>query len=180
MLLFYRVLLLLAGLLALICGLLAVVRPRAVQQFNLPLGRMLAVLQSEIRVERYYYRYHKVTGPVTILGGAILCQAAWIVSSPGIFPEPWRIVQQSLAITYALFGIGVVALGVVVTIRPSALKALEAWSNTRITRQTLRKRMVRFRMFIVDWTLKYPRGFGILAVLAGSGLLCVVLRSLQW
>ncbi|MFO8032030.1 MAG: hypothetical protein R6U22_05765 [Desulfohalobiaceae bacterium] len=178
MYLFYQLLLFLAGALSLACGLLVVFKPRLVKRLNLPLGQMLAALQYHIRIERYYYRYHRITGPLTVLGGVLLCLAAWTLSAARSGAETWLVLQQALVISFALFGAGIIVLGLVVSIRPSALKPVEFWSNTVITRQAIKELVIRFRLGVVDWTLKYPRGFGFLAVLAGGILLILALVSL--
>jgi hypothetical protein len=103
---------------------------------------------------------------------------AWIVSGYGDLPAIWLVLLQALVIVYALFGLGIIVLGLVVSIRPSVLKPLESWSNQIITRQDIKELLIRFRLGVVDLTLKYPRVFGALAALAGGILLILALVSL--
>ncbi len=175
MTLLYPSLLLVAGLIALASGLLVLFRPKSIKTLNRPMGELLSAMRSNIRTERWYYRYHQFTGPLTMLGGAVLCLSAWIVSLPQPEGEGWVIFLHTLKMTFALSGPLVIIFGLVVTLRPSALKPLEYRANTIITWQGIKNLVASARLRIVDQTLKHPRVFGILAVGAGIFLLgCTV------
>ena len=169
----YPALLFIAGLIALVSGLLVLFRPRSIKTLNRPLGDLLSALRSNIRTERWYYRYHQFTGPLTMLGGAMLCLAAWVIPVPQTAGEGWIVLLQTLKITFALFGPLVIIFGLVVSLRPSALKPVESRANRVITWQGIKNMVVGIRLWIVDQTLKHPRVFGLLA--AGAGLLLLIL-----
>ena len=178
MTLLYPVLIFTAGLIVLTAGLLVLLRPRSIKTLNSPLGDLLSRLDKNIRTERWYYRYHLFTGPLTMLGGTVLCLAAWVISVPQTAGEAWTVFLHTIKIIFALSGPLIIIFGLVVTLRPSALKPLEYRVNSIITWQGIKNLVINARLWIVDQTLKHPRVFGILAVGAGIILLACTFRAL--
>lgn len=165
-----------AGTLSLATGLLVTFRPWAIKKLNLPLGELSSILRSSISTERWYYRHHSITGPLTALGGAALFLAGWTVYGLGVPSEGWQTILQTLGLFFLVFSPGAIVLGLVVFIRPSALKPFECWANRAITRERIKNLVIRFRLGVVGWTVKQPRTFGVLSTVLGFLLfICALL-----
>ncbi|EFI33425.1 conserved hypothetical protein [Desulfonatronospira thiodismutans ASO3-1] len=167
-----------AGLLALACGIVVLVRPGAVNRLSLPVRQALQAVNPSIRLERYYYRHHRITGPVTVLGGVLLCFAAWLLSGSAPAENSLLVFYQALTVVFFIFGAAIAVIGVVVTIRPSALKPLEKKSNRFISKEDIINLLKRLRQGYLNLTARHPRVFGLLAALGGLLLIFLALQGM--
>ncbi len=166
----YYILLLVTGMLLLGAGIVLLLRPGVIERMNLPLAQALPGLLTWIRVERFYYRHHRITGPVTLAGGILLCLVAYLLAGMDARGIPEMYLDAAVTVFF-IFGTAIALLGVMVTLRPSTLKSLEAWANQPVTRDTLLTPWRGLRSLLSTLTLTRPRLTGAIIFLAGLALL---------
>ncbi|MDZ7829336.1 MAG: hypothetical protein U5K33_07570, partial [Halofilum sp. (in: g-proteobacteria)] len=105
-------------------------------------------------------------------------QLAW----QGLFEPANRVAGEILVDTARvilwILGLFALAVGVVVFLRPSALKAFEAWSNRWLTpRRALRNVEATEYHGAEQWVRRHPRGWGVaVALLSAVCLLALILQ----
>lgn len=178
---------------AMVVGLIAAIRPQLLERFEsrseqrFSMRRATRVLDVPRNVDRWFYRYHRIYGAaVVILAVALLSflafgqpELAW----RGLFDRGGRIAGEilidSARIVLWILGLFALAVGVVVFLRPSALKAFEAWSNRWLTtRRALRDVEVKEYRGPELWVRRHPRGWGLtVACLSALCLLALTLHA---
>ena len=165
------------GLAALSAGLVLLVRPNAASRLNLPLRRAVPAIAVSIRLERFYYRHHRITGPITAAGGLLLVLIALYLPGIGFFassrPDTYPVLRDTVAIFAAISGPGIFLFGLGVLIRPSALKRFEATANQPVTRETISAFFRRLRSGIACFTETHPRIVGLFAAASGIVFLAI-------
>lgn len=177
---------------AMAIGLAAALRPQLLERFEsrseqrFSMRRATRVLDVPRNIDRWFYRYHRIYGAVVVLLAIALLsflafgqpEVAW----RGLFDHRSRvageILIESARLILWILGLFALAIGVVVFIRPSALKALETWSNRWLTpRRALRNVEVKEYRGPEQWVRRHPRGWGL--VVAGLSAICLLALILQ-
>ena len=164
---------------ALAVGLLLLAKPSVAGRLNRPLREALPGIRLTVRVERSFYRHHLLTGPLTAAGGAFLLYKAWTyhrLSTAAAADGLGAVVLDGLPLIFLLAGLAIVALGSVVTFRPSALRRFESWANRPITREDLIDPPRRARRQLLSFTGARPRTVGALLAAGGLALLLLAAR----
>jgi hypothetical protein len=165
----------LVGLFALVAGLMLLLAPR--RTLGSPLGRRLVqadvtkVFDRRFVIERRVYRRHRWAGAFVVVGalaGASLLwlfqtsQAAALAASTALGPIGLRV----LALVSMVLILLVLVVGVLLFVRPSALKGMEAKANRWIHLGDSRP-----NAFMQGLVLRAPRVTGLL--LFAAGLVCL-------
>jgi len=172
---------------AAIAGLWALIQPASFVRFNQKLSAWISVggessktTTAQYKLERPFYRYHLVTGPLIVLAALYVLYEAIFVLNREQVGAVLVTGQSILAIWTEIFvdaafgwiylsGVLALFIGIVVTIRPSYLKGVEnrlnTWVETESTTRTLDKKL----NLLDEWVIGHPRIFGILS-LSGSVL----------
>ena len=174
---FHEIALFSIGLLALAAGLLLFFRPDVAARLNRPLHRAFPGINASIRPERYYYRHHRITGPATMAGGLLLLLISLYLPGIGFFapshPAIHPMFRDAAAIFAAVSGLCITVFGLVVFIRPSALKRFESTVNQPVTRERIASVIDRVRHCLAAFTETRPRLAG--ALIAACGILILLL-----
>ena len=168
----------LVGLLALVAGLTLLLAPR--RALGSALGRMLVqadvtkLFDRRFVIERRFYRRHRVFGALVVVGalaGASLLwalntrQAAAIALAKALGPSGMRVLALSSVVLILL----VLVTGIVLFVRPSALKGTEARANQWFDLGAPNSTDAVQRLVV-----RAPRVTGLLLLAAGAVCLRVV------
>lgn len=98
----------------------------------------MQVLEEPIEIERTVYRWHRLIGAL-ILAGALftLYVLLWRFNGPQVVEALTKLLElgvatwiaESLRVFFVLVNIAALVIAVVMIVRPSALKGVEAWAN---------------------------------------------------
>lgn len=177
---------------AMVIGIVIALRPQLLERFESQSGqrfsmrRATRVFDIPRNVDRWFYRHHRIYGAaVVILAVTLLSflafgqpQLAW----QSLFEPANRVAGEILVDTARvilwILGLFALAVGVVVFLRPSALKAFEAWSNRWLTpRRALRNVEATEYHGAEQWVRRHPRGWGVaVALLSAVCLLALILQ----
>ena len=125
--------------------------------------------QAPIRVERWVYRRHRWVGAFLITGtsyslirwglfydaGTFLRNAA-----PGLQRKGLDWLPAGLEVAFVLFNLLILAMGFVMLLRPSLLKAPEAWSNRNISGGAVSRRLDARTDSLTHFAAQHPRKLG--------------------
>ncbi|NJD34443.1 MAG: hypothetical protein FIA96_06355 [Betaproteobacteria bacterium] len=126
-------------------------------------GRLQEVLERPRRVERFIYRHHRLFG-VAIVAGALMLLAVLGAGKPLLF---WVVlpggpsVRAAMVVLWVL-AVAVLVIGIIVLVRPSALKGVETLANRWIQ--------------LFPATVLTPRQIGALLLVGGIACLLVATR----
>lgn len=173
----------LAGLLALLAGLLFVIVPGWAMELNTYSSRWVSLRRKSYPLERLHsiepwvYRHHRLMGATALLGAgytlyhlAFSYRHEYVLSIVGASPLAdwllsaawWFILLSTLAI---------VVLASLLALRPSALKAPEAWLNQWLSTRRVMAWLEQPYFGADGLVSKHPRLFGLLLLLAATYLL---------
>ena len=176
---------------ALVLGLAVAVRPALLDRFERASNRRVSMreftrpLDEPHNIDRYFYRHHRLYGAsVVVLAVALLSFLAFgrpDIAWQSLFEPGNRvvgsIVTEAARVVLWILGLFALAIGAVVFLRPSALKAFEAWANRWLsTREALRDIEREFHG-PEQWLRRHARGWGI--VIAVTSALCLLALFLQ-
>lgn len=176
---------------ALVLGLAVAVHPTLLDRFERASNRRVSLreltrpLDVPHNIDRYFYRHHRLYGAaVVVLAVALLSFLAFgrpDIAWQSLFEPGNRaigaIVTDAARVVLWILGLFALAVGAVVFLRPSALKAVEGWANRWLsTREALRD-MEREFHGPEDWMRRHPRAWGI--VIAVASALCLLALFLQ-
>ncbi len=132
------------GVVLFVTGAYWTIYPAGFQKLSESLNRWISTtsfftrLDEQIRVERYFYRHHRLMGVIIIVGaGYCLFMLQGVAEHWNI----WRdlqgigdtnmtdIMADAMLVALGIGNVLALATGIVVTLRPSLLKRLESWSN---------------------------------------------------
>ena len=129
-----------------------------------PYRRLQDLLERPWRVERMVYRHHRLVGSAIILGALVLLGVLGIkhthLSGAGLLKGSGARAAEFLVWVTALMAL---VVGLVVWVRPSALKRVEALANRSIQLSPAKK-------------IRAQRPIGVLLLLAGITCLAVAAR----
>lgn len=159
-------------------ALLERLRGRADRRYSM--RRATRALDIPRNIDRWFYRHHRLYGAFVVVLAALLlgfltfgtAPEAWHRAFGPDYREVAAIVVDTARIV--LWGLGLFALviGVVVFVRPSALKAFETWANRWVTPRRATRGLEREFRGIEAWLLRHARGWGI--AVAVVTCLCLV------
>lgn len=168
---------------AVVVGLLALVAPGKAIALNASLGRgyrVPAVQQSAnrtYRVERLFYRHHRIAGTLLILVSSFFFYSLWarfgLAASVRLFSDGLgsgilaEVLITSAIVLLALGNAVALVLGVVVLLRPSLLKRLESWTNRWISIEAAAEQLNRRRGTVDALFARWPRRVGVVLLLGG-------------
>lgn len=176
---------------ALLTGLAVAIRPQVLDRFRrtsdqrYSMRRATRSLDIPRNIDRWFYRHHRLYGAaVVLLSIALLSflafghpETAW----RGLFDPGSRVVGEILVDTarvvlwiLALFAL---VVGMVVFVRPSALKSAETWANRWLTPRRALRHVEREYHGPEAWVRRHPRGWGL--AIAAASALCLVALILQ-
>lgn len=145
---------LVSSLFALVIGLLMWVNPPLVQRLGARLNRRVSLrrplkaLEVPRPTERWFYRHHRAMGALLVLAAAFYFYVRYVEFEPAsavrtvaryLPPVLAGWLVESLVLVFTLGNGLVLAVGLVVLVRPSLLKPVEAWANRWLsTRRALK------------------------------------------
>lgn len=135
---------------------------------------VLPGLKTYYRIERYYYRHHRLSGLLTVVGGVALLYVSAIMAASLTQPDGQNfesIIRDAGTILFLLCGLLISIFGMTVFIRPSALKPIESWANQPVTFQKVMEFLIGAVRFIKYLIITFPRMVGLVAALLGLALI---------
>ncbi len=181
-------------LLAAIVGLWAILIPNNFIQFNQRLSTWISMDKVNVarpaqgfKLEKPFYKYHLISGPLIILASIyVLYEAIFVLSrdklgsvigSDTSILSIWTEVLIDAAFGWIyISGIIAMLIGLVVTIRPSYLKGVENRLNTWVETENTVKKLDKSLNLLDEWVCGHPRLFGIIS-LSGSVLVAVAMMK---
>lgn len=157
-------------------GFLTVLHPSLAGRVLLSVWNVLPGLNTYYRIERYYYRHHRLSGLLTVVGGVALLYVSAVMAASLTQPDGQNvesIIRDAGTILFLLCGLLISIFGLTVFIRPSALKPIESWANQPVNRERAYEFFVKIKMFIRQFIISFPRVAGLFAALAGLVLICL-------
>ncbi len=177
---------------ALLYGLGLLFAPNATLEFNDKINRRVSLrkqtkaIETSIKTEPYFYRHARLAGSILVAGAVFVLyslnnfnNAALIPYLPrSLSPAIWGWLLQSLTLFFYISFAFILVFGIVVLIRPSALKNFEQRANHWIsTRQHFAKMSTEIN--VTDDLLKsYPRAFGAIIVIFSLMVLFLLLPGI--
>lgn len=161
-------------------------RLRVVTDRRIDLSVSTDWLDRPRNIDHVFYRYHYLYGAVVIILAVLLLYLLTFgYERPAvefILPDGSRVVAEILAETMRLalwiLAIFCLAIGVIMLVRPSALKGFERAVNRWLSTKDVARRLDREYHGADTLAQKYPRITG--SVVAVVGLVCVTLLITHW
>lgn len=166
-------------LVSLIVGVLLIVKPAIIFRFNRQSGKRFSFrrstkfLEVPVNIDSMFYRHHRVVGVIVTLTSAYVLYYFSLVYDAALIAEyltgsVYASVVDILINTLRLFmlfsSVFILLIGIVIFIRPSQIKTVEAWANRWVsTRQASRKLSVE-RNQVNQLVYKYPRITGMVII----------------
>jgi hypothetical protein len=159
---------------------------RAGTDRRISLRRATRPLDIPRHVDAWFYRHHRAYGIATIALSLFLLVFLTFgqIPAPELLasdPRYTQVVALLLGVARVLlwaFSLMAFAIGVIVLVRPSALKSLEAQANRWVTPRRQLKGLEREYHGPDGWAARNPRAWGILvAAGAGACLLALILHA---
>ncbi len=177
---------------ALIYGLGLLFAPDKTLKFNdkinqrVSLRRQTKAIETNIKTEPYFYRHARLAGSILVAGALFVLysldnfnNAELIPYLPrSLSPAIWSWLLQSLTVFFYISFAFILVFGIVVLVRPSALKNFEQRANHWIsTRQHFARMSTEIN--VTDNLLKnYPRAFGAIIVFFSLIVLILLLPGI--
>ncbi|MDZ7748263.1 MAG: hypothetical protein U5K43_05035 [Halofilum sp. (in: g-proteobacteria)] len=172
--------------LAFVVGLAVAIRPPLLERLRGPADRRYSMRRATRafdiprNVDRWFYRHHRLYGAFVVVLAVLLLGFLTF----GTAPEAWQrafgpqyrevaaiLVDTARVVLWAL-GLFVLAVGVVVFVRPSALKRFEAWANRWVTPRRATRGLEREYHGAEAWLLRHARAWGV--AVAVTTAVCLV------
>ncbi len=176
---------------SLVVGILLIVRPSLIIQWNsrfqksYSLRQQTRALEESHSLDHYVYRYHRLLGAIiTLLSGYIfyyfsmifhvemfrIILSGYVSSIPGLLADWMRILMLFIS-TLTLI------IGMAILLRPSSLKSFELWANRWISTRQAARPLNRQYQNLDQLLLNHPRTLGIfiviLSIYATLGLILI-------
>ncbi|MDZ7735453.1 MAG: hypothetical protein U5P41_04425 [Gammaproteobacteria bacterium] len=142
-------------------------------------------LDEQRHFERLFYRHHLIMGILITAGSLYSLWFIWKLSGKGLIyflpdlgnPVLLDILHAAMVYSLLLGNLFALGVGIVVGLRPSLLKGLEAWSNRWVDSENALHTMDR-RVDTVDRVVPgHPRLFGLLVMLGSLYIMSNTLFS---
>ncbi|MBF0135535.1 MAG: hypothetical protein H7833_18295 [Magnetococcus sp. DMHC-1] len=171
--------------LGMLVGFWLLVRPAFSRSLQRPAKDLLRPLAHPIRIERIFYRHHRLFGGFVFLtSGFILLRLKGFLGQELILsPQAGRggAVQvwfwESVVIFFCLVGLFTLGVGALLLVRPSLLRSFERWANQHFSMAWLRTLAKQVRNALLCWILNHPR---LVALLLIVGSLFTLHHFLQY
>ena len=176
----------LGGLCGVVLGIAMLARPEKVVALNSFFSRWLGSqkLREQLDrprwIERYFYRHHRVSGTVLMLGAAFVLYA--FLASPGIrlvsayLPSGLRELWDALKMLLIVVSAVGLLVGATVIARPSLLRKIEASSNRWVSTEGMSTAMDDMNMSFDQGILRHRKIAGAFMVVGGLYVLLVLAR----
>ena len=169
------------GVLLFIISIVWLIHPVGLQRMSDYMNRWIATnaffarLDDQVRLERYFYRHHRVMGILIILG-AVFCLYELQQRSGGLL-NVWNhlqlvgdlsmksIITDSMLLILMIGNLLALVTGFVVAIRPSLLKRLEGWGNRWVESNRVTAMLDRNVDIANKWLPSHPRLLGLLTLI---------------
>ena len=164
-------------------------KPTWILSLNQQLSRWVSTRKIEVHLdrprwtERFFYRHHRVTGAVLVLGGVFIFITFMFryntrKISAAFAPRDWWLWDGLLALL--LLGSVVAALvGAIMLTKPSLLRDIETTTNRWISTEGLMKFFHTMHHSTDQFILRHRRVAGAL-IIVGSVYILVVLGPMLW
>jgi hypothetical protein len=185
--------LVLGAVLALFVGVWLLINPKDMLRFNQRASRWLdtekltAIIDKPRHIERALYRNHRWVGGLVLAGGCYIAtvlmfvfnkKAAVTVLARGgdLRLVGWLI--DALFVLLVLCSVLAVVLGVLLLLRPSLLKNIEAWMNRWYSSDKSLQALDRVSFGLDEWVAKHTRLMAVLIILGAVYTLAYLWRLL--
>jgi len=160
----------------LLVGLLALISPARAVALSEVLGRRHSmrettrVLEVPVSTERFFYRHHRIFGTIIVLGAALILWYLGTRFDAGLMARSLADASQRIAVeilveTFELvmwIGAGFSLLvGIVVFLRPSLLKGIEARANEWVSTRQASRGLTEDHPGLDRLFQAYPRAVGL-------------------
>lgn len=170
----------LVGLFAAALGLILMLSPKGYRRLaervetSVSTRRALRPLEYPVWMERWFYRHHRITGSLLLAAGLlffflVLFQHG-IAGAAEALPGrgwAWEALFWLLTIAHAAAAV----LGLVILLRPSALKPLEAVANRWVSTRRMSRPLEERHYHADRWAMARPRAAGMILILGGAFLM---------
>jgi hypothetical protein len=134
-------------------------------------------------VERYVYRYHKLSGAVLLLG-AIFVLYSFLLSESvrrisAYLPSGLRGLWDAVAAVVIVGSVVALIVGAIVAVRPSLLRDIEKASNRWVSTEGMANVLDGMNMNVDSHVLRHRRLAGLFMII-GGGYAFVVIGQLFW
>ena len=165
--------------LSLVIGLLLILKPALVIQWNnhfqkkYSMRQQTKVLEEQRNYDRLFYRYHRIVGALITLTSAYIFYYFTMVFEtdmfsmimPGYNISILAIMADWLRVMMLFVSTLTLIIGITIFLRPSSLKSFEAWANRWIsTRQAARPLAKEYKK-LDQIVLSHPRIVGFAVVI---------------
>ncbi|MCK5001551.1 MAG: hypothetical protein KAS57_00895 [Gammaproteobacteria bacterium] len=175
---------------SLVVGVLLLIKPAIIFRFNKQAGTKFSMrhatkfLEVPYVIDPLFYKHHRIVGAiVTLISGYILYYFSLVYDAAliaeyvkdSVYAIALDILVNALRVFMLFTSVFIVLIGIVIFVRPSQIKSVEAWANRWIsTRQASRKLSVE-RDQVNLLAYKYPRITGMIIVLLSLYALILLL-----
>ena len=172
------------SLLAMFVGLWSILKPASFMRFNHRLNRWVDTskktalsINKKIVIEQYFYRHNRVFGALLSIAAVwILFKLVFDLNKPALENTLSIFISQmsaellvDVSFGYAyLAGFVALLVGLIVLLRPSALKSVEAWGNQWIETGEVLEKLDAASYGPDRWVAKHPLLFGLFASVGGA------------
>lgn len=183
---------------AMVLGLAVAIRPALLERLQqtsdqrYSMRRATRSLDIPRNVDRWFYRHHRAYGAAVVLLALFLLSFIAFGSSgdvvAGLFPRRYQglgvILMDFSWLVMWVLGLCSLLVGVVVFIRPSALKRWEHRANRWLTLRRVTRDLEHEYSAPGEWVRRFPRTWGL--VIAVASAICIValilhsFRVVQW
>ncbi len=168
--------------LSMLYGIWLLIAPDSAQALNKKINTNFSMrksskfLEKPVSIERWFYKYAKITGSLLMLGSAYLFYLLfWGLdfthlanTLPNFTTLIWEWLLQAFKIFFAIMSVVVFLMGFLILIRPSLLKPLEnkanRWVSTRQKMQFMSDEISKADQLLT----RFPRQFGAVIIIASA------------
>ena len=136
----------------------------------------MQLLEEPIAIERAVYRWHRLVGALIFVGALFtLYVLLWRFNGPQVVDALAKLLElgvakwaaESLRVFFVVVNVVALVIAVVMIIRPSALKSVEAWANRQYSTSGSAQALETPRAGPDNLLRTRPRLLGIVLALAG-------------
>jgi hypothetical protein len=175
-------------------SLLLIFKPHVIERVNrvanhwVSMRRISQVMDRSVRMERWFYRHHRVLGFLVIVGASyMLVYLGWQLDKAAALhalgvrlnnPHLAAVLLPALLLVARLFGALALLVGAIYWIRPSLLKGFESGSNQWLSTRRATKALDIQRGEIDQLVERHAQRIGWLLLMASNYLFVLMFRFL--